>query len=170
MSVPAPVIIVDYDPAWPERFTLLKETIDAALGNLPHSVEHIGSTSVPGLAAKPIIDLEIVVDEQHVKKAMELMATIGYAHDGDGGIPGRERLRPPAGLPAHHPYVCAKDNLAHQKHLIFRDYLRAHPEAAAEYGALKKRLAAEYGNNRQGYTDAKTEFVTGILHKAVPLR
>lgn len=161
-----PVVIVDYNPAWPELFNVLKSSIDTALEDVALSIEHVGSTSVPGLASKPIIDMDVVVRAQDLNKAIALLAGIGYVHDGDGGIPGRERFRPPAGLPSHHLYVCAENNPELIRHLQFRNYLRAHPQAAAEYGMLKKRLAAIYGDDREGYSIAKTEFVTDILHKA----
>ena len=160
-----PVIIVDYDPAWPELFNTLKSSIDTALGEVALRVEHVGSTSVPGLAAKPIIDMDLVVRAEDLGKAIALLASIGYVHDGDGGIPGRERFRPPAGLPSHHLYVCAEDNAELLRHIQFRDYLRLHPESVAEYGMLKKRLAAAYGDDREGYSIAKSEFITTILSR-----
>ena len=160
-----PVIIVDYNPAWPELFNALKSSIDAALGEVALSVEHVGSTSVPGLAAKPIIDIDVVVRAEELNKAIALLATIGYVHDGDGGIPGRERFRHPTGLPSHHLYVCAEDNAELTRHLQFRGYLLAHPDAVAQYGALKKNLAAVYGDDREGYSIAKTEFITDILSR-----
>ena len=160
-----PVVIVDYDPAWPELFNALKSSVDAALGEVALRIEHVGSTSVPGLAAKPIIDMDVVVRAEDLKKAIALLATIGYVHDGDGGIPGRERFRPPAGLPSHHLYVCAEDNAELIRHLQFRSYLRTHPDAVAQYGALKKNLAAAYGDDREGYSIAKTEFITAILRR-----
>lgn len=166
MTTPVPVVIVDYDPNWPEVFAALKSYVQSGLGELPHRIEHVGSTSVIGLAAKPIIDMDIVVKPQDVSAAIELLANIGYAHDGDGGIPGRERFRAPGYLAKHHLYLCAEGNLAHREHIVFRDYLRAHIDAVLQYSELKKRLAAQYGNDREGYTHAKTEFIRGILKKA----
>ncbi|KAF0196064.1 MAG: hypothetical protein FD169_1130 [Bacillota bacterium] len=160
-----PVIIVDYDPAWPGLFNTLKSSVEMSLGEVALSIEHVGSTSVPGLAAKPIIDMDVIVRAEDLGKATALLANIGYVHDGDGGIPGRERFRPPTGLPKHHLYVCAADNPELKHHLQFRDYLRAHPDAAAEYGLLKKHLAAVYGDDREGYSVAKTEFITTILSR-----
>jgi len=179
MTTPAPVFIVDYDPSWPEVFVALKSYVQSGLGELPHRIEHVGSTSVPGLAAKPIIDMDIVVKPQDASAAIELLANIGYVHDGDGGIPGRERFRAPGYLAKHHLYrfrapgylakhhlyLCAEGNQAHREHIVFRDYLRAHADAVQEYGELKKRLATQYGNDREGYTSAKTEFIRGILEK-----
>ncbi|MDP3488034.1 MAG: GrpB family protein [Bacillota bacterium] len=160
-----PVVIVDYDPAWPILFNTLKSSVEVALGEVALSIEHVGSTSVPGLAAKPIIDMDVVVRAEDLGKAIALLATIGYVHDGDGDIPGRERFRHPAGLPSHHLYVCAEDNTELKRHLQFRDYLRDHPDATAEYGALKKGLAATFGDDREGYSIAKTEFITTILSR-----
>lgn len=160
-----PVVIVEYDPAWPGLFNTLKSSIELALGEVALSIEHVGSTSVPGLAAKPIIDMDVVVRAEDLSHAIALLATIGYIHDGDGGIPGRERFRPPTGLAKHHLYICAEDNAELLRHILFRDYLRAHPESAAEYGMLKKCLAAAYGDDREGYSVAKTEFITAILNR-----
>lgn len=166
--MPKPVIIEDYDPTWPEAFTRLRERMEQALGSLALRVEHVGSTSVPGLAAKPIIDLTVVVaSREDVAEAIRRLAAIGYVHDGDQGIPGREAFTGPPGPPIHHLYVCAKGNRELQRHLLFRDYLRAHPETARQYGELKKALAERFCTDREGYSQAKTEFVEGVLREAV---
>lgn len=165
--MPAPVVICEYDPAWPAAFAQLKSIIAGALGDVAVAVEHVGSTAVPGLAAKPIIDIDVAVaDDAAVSEAIARLAGIGYIHEGDLSIPGREALGPPAGLPWHNPYVCRADNREYRRHIMFRDYLRLHPEAACEYAALKRRLAERYRNDRQAYTDAKGEFINRILSLA----
>lgn len=162
--MPAPVVIVDYDPTWPDSFTALADRVAASLGPLAVRVEHVGSTAVPGLPAKPIIDLIAVIPTRDdLPAAVERLATIGYVHRGDLGIAGREAFDPPPGNPAHHPYVCATANPELAKMVAFRDYLRSHPAAAGEYGAVKRLLAAEFGTDRDGYTEAKTAFITGVL-------
>lgn len=165
--MPAPVIIVDYDPSWPELFELLREKIAGVVGELALTIEHVGSASVPGLAAKPIIDIDIVIDE-HVDPSsiIRRLETLGYAHEGDGGIPGREAFSPPPGGPCHHLYLCSETCPAYLEHILFRDYLRSHPDAATAYGELKKQLAERYRTDRVGYGREKTEFVTGILQLA----
>ncbi len=162
-----PVIIRAYDPAWPAQFGAIAAPIRALLGPLALSVEHVGSTSVPGLAAKPIIDLDVVISSRLLlPQVLERLAGLGYIHRGDLGIPGREAFHWPTHLPRHHLYVCAVDVPNLHEHLLFRDYLRQHPQAAQEYGALKERLAEQFGDDREAYSEAKTEFVQRVLTEA----
>lgn len=163
----APVIIEDYDPSWPERFEILRSRIGAALGSLAAAIEHVGSTAVPGLAAKPIIDVDVLLrSEADLPRAIERLAAIGYAHQGDLGVPGREAFRAPPSEFRHHLYVCPPDSKACRQHLTFRDYLRTHSEAARAYGLLKRSLASRHGSDRDGYTQAKTEFIEAIMLRA----
>jgi GrpB-like predicted nucleotidyltransferase (UPF0157 family) len=130
------------------------------------TVEHAGSTSVPGLAAKPIIDMTVIVaSEREVPLAIAQLATLGYVHLGNRGIEGREAFRHPQGLPAHHLYVCPQGSLAAQNHLAVRDYLRTHPETARVYGELKKRLAQEFPNDIESYVDGKTNLMLEVLRE-----
>jgi GrpB-like predicted nucleotidyltransferase (UPF0157 family) len=162
-----PVIILDYDPAWPEVFRFLRDRAAAALGGLAAAVEHVGSTAVPGLAAKPVIDMDVVVRSAgDVPAAIEGLARIGYVHQGDLGIPGREAFAAPPDTPSHHLYLCTLDSPEYRRHLAFRDYLRAHPETARVYGRLKKAAARRFPNDRAAYTDAKSGFVAEILRRA----
>src|SRR5271168_241502 len=102
-----PVIVVDYDLQWAEVFAELRSTLAAALGGLAVAIEHVGSTAVPGLPAKPIIDIDVVVPSPaKVPEAIARLATIGYVHQGDLGIAGREAFASPPNTPAHHLYVC----------------------------------------------------------------
>ncbi|MNV51043.1 dephospho-CoA kinase/protein folding accessory domain-containing protein [compost metagenome] len=92
------------------------------------TIEHVGSTSVPGLSAKPIIDMDVVVaTRDDVKKAIQRLAILGYVHEGDLGAIGREAFIPPNGVPWHHLYVCTIDNAEYKRHIMFRDYLKSHP-------------------------------------------
>lgn len=162
-----PVIIRAYDPAWPAEFEAIAAPIRAVLGPLALSVEHVGSTSVPGLAAKPIIDLDVVISSRLLlPQVLERLAELGYIHRGNLGIPGREAFHWPTHLPRHHLYVCAVDTPNLHEHLLFRDYLRQHPQAAQEYGALKEQLAEQFGDDREAYSEAKTEFVRAVLVRA----
>ena len=164
MSVP--VIVVDYDPAWPQLFEQLRDRVVAALGDLVVAVEHVGSTAVPGLPAKPIIDLDVVIPAiADLPAAIERLATLGYVHRGDLGIPGRKAFSRPPDTPPHHLYVCARDSAELRRHLLFRDYLRSHPEDARAYGALKRQLAARFRDDREAYTEAKSAFVADILRR-----
>ncbi len=162
----APVIIEDYDPRWPEYFEMLRSRIGAALGSLAAAIEHVGSTAVTGLAAKPIIDIDVLLhSEGDLPRAIERLTTIGYAHQGDLGILGREVFRAPSDALLHHLYVCRPNSRAYLQHLAFRDYLRIHDEDARAYGLSKRSLASRYGSDRDGYTQAKTEFIEAILRR-----
>ena len=166
--------IVDYDPGWAETFAGISRAVAVALGPLALRIEHVGSTSVPGLAAKPIIDLDVVIESPRLLPlVVEGLRTLGYSHEGDGGIPGREAFRResatvPAGgsgrvWPAHHLYVCPSESEELGRHLRFRDYLRSNPDSAARYEALKRDLAHRYPNDIDSYIAGKSAFVEGIL-------
>ena len=162
------VVIEDYNPNWPAQFAVLATTVATALSPLLLRVEHVGSTAVPGLAAKPIIDLDAVVLAGVVRDAVRQLVAVGYTHKGDQGISGREAFRPPEGSVSHHLYVCASDNPEFAAHLQFRDALRADDVLVAEYGRIKRELAARFGADRDGYCEAKTEFVRSVLAAAEP--
>lgn len=166
--MPAPVIIVDYDPSWPLTFATLRDRVAPALGDIAAAIEHVGSTAVPGLAAKPVIDIDVLLTERDaMPDAIARLATLGYQHEGDLGVAGREAFRHIAGLPVHHLYVCAPDCAEYRRHIAFRDWMRTHPDDVRAYGALKFRLAEQFRNDREGYAIAKTQFVETILHQAM---
>lgn len=159
-----PVVIVPYDPAWPSTFAMLRERLAAALGDLAVGIEHVGSTAVPGLAAKPIVDVDVVIRHADaLGQAVERLRGLGYEHLGDLGVVGRDAFRAPAGLPRHHLYVLASGAPALQAHLTLRDALRDDPELAAAYAALKLDLAARYGRDRDSYAEGKSAFVRTVL-------
>ena len=166
--MPAPIVIADYDPVWPVAFERIRATVLAAFAGRPAEVEHVGSTSVPGLAAKPILDIDVVVPAPgDLAPAIEALAGLGYRHRGDLGIPGREAFEAPDdGEPTRHLYLVVAGSLPHRDHLDFRDHLRAHPEAAEAYAKLKRQLAAKFRDDREGYTQAKAEFVLATLAEA----
>lgn len=163
-----PIIVADYDPSWPGQYDEIAARVRAAFVGAPLvTVEHVGSTSVVGLAAKPIIDLNVVVPTRgDLPEAVVRLASLGYVHEGDKGIAGREAFRCPPGTAWHHLYACAQDNAEHKRHIAFRDYLRAHPDAARQYEALKRDLAAHFRNDRLAYNEGKTDFVEAVLKKA----
>ncbi|QWH31761.1 GrpB family protein (plasmid) [Bacillus mycoides] len=169
--------IEDYNPEWSIVFKDLKYVIEAELDDLLLSIEHVGSTSVNNLSAKPIIDLDLIIDNHNMlPQVIQRLEKLGYYHEGDLGIKGREvfgrkdRLTPWHGDKRvwieHHLYVCCKDNKELAKHLAFRNYLRIHPEAVREYGQLKKKLA-ETAKNRVSYTEGKNDFVNKVLEKVM---
>ena len=133
-----PIVVVPYDPEWPARFETIRARIEPALDDVALAIEHVGSTSVPGLAAKPVIDIDVVVASPRVVPvAIERLATIGYRHQGDLAVTGREAFWSPEGLARHNLYVCPQGVLPLRNHLALRHHLRTHPEAVEAYGALK---------------------------------
>jgi GrpB-like predicted nucleotidyltransferase (UPF0157 family)/chloramphenicol 3-O-phosphotransferase len=163
----APIVVTDYDEAWPGLFDALARPLREAVADLGAEVEHVGSTAVPGLAAKPVIDIDVVVPApRDVPAAAERLRALGYLSQGDKGVAGREAFLWPPGAPPHHVYVVVAGSRPHADHRAFRDHLRAHPETAREYAALKRALAAAHGADRLGYTGAKDEFVASVLAAA----
>lgn len=161
------IVLREYDPAWPGLFESLRGRLLDVLGGLTIAVEHVGSTSVPGLAAKPVLDIDAVVPSAgDVPLAIERLERAGYRHEGDLGIPGREAFCPPKDGAWHHLYVLPAGARELRRHLAFRDYLRANPEEAGAYAALKRDAARRFGGDRRAYTDAKEEFVEGILSRS----
>jgi GrpB-like predicted nucleotidyltransferase (UPF0157 family) len=161
------VVVVDYDPEWPRRYEDLRARIWPALAGVADRIEHVGSTSVPGLAAKPIIDMTIVVRQRaDVPPVIDRLATLGYRHLGTLDIDDREAFEHPAGLPRHHLYLCPEGTIGIVNQLAVRDYLRAHPDVARRYGELKQRLAAQFPNDIDSYVFGKTDFVLEVLRGA----
>jgi GrpB-like predicted nucleotidyltransferase (UPF0157 family) len=165
------MLVVPYDPAWPIEFARERDRLAAALGAAAVRIEHNGSTAVPGLAAKPVIDIQIAVARLHPMDAYAAaLGRLGYTHvphADDAVCPFFHR---PAEWPhTHHVHVVEAGGDEERRTLAFRDYLRAHPDAAREYAALKKRLAHEFGGedfaSREGYAAAKSMFVASVLAK-----
>ena len=130
-------------------------------------MEHVGSTSVPGLAAKAIVDIDVVLRSlDDVPTAIARLRSLGYVYQGDKGIRGREAFLWPPGARPHHLYAVVAGSRPHVDHIHFRDHLREHPDVAQEYAALKKSLAAQQGGDPLGYTNAKTAFVAAALRAA----
>ena len=159
-----PVVVVPYDPAWPARYERVRALLAQALGDLAVGIEHVGSTAVPGLEAKPIVDIDVVIRRAgDLDEVVRRLAQLGYTHLGDLGIVGREAFRAAKELPRHHLYVCAAGAAPLQAHLILRDALRDDPALAAQYGALKRELAERYRDDRDAYTEGKSVFITAVL-------
>lgn len=162
--MPDPVIIEDYDPHWPQLFEMLRSRIAAALGELAISIEHVGSTAVPGLAAKPIIDIDVLLrSTSDLPVVIRKLGYLGYEHRGDLGVSGREAFRIKSDAVRHHLYVCPPDSREYERHVAFRNYLRTHPADANAYALLKRELASRFRNDREAYNQAKSEFVERIL-------
>jgi GrpB-like predicted nucleotidyltransferase (UPF0157 family) len=166
-SPAAPVEIREYDPNWPALFQELSVPIRSALKELVVAIEHVGSTAVPGLAAKPIIDMDVVIrSDADFAMVVQRLARLGYTHQGDLGVPGRDSFQSLPSTPKHHLYACRVDSEALRCHLVFRDYLRNDPEAASAYATLKRDAASRFRHDRQAYTAAKSQFVDEALRAA----
>lgn len=160
------IVILGHDPQWRTRFLEEAERIRAACAPAVIAIEHVGSTSVPGLAAKPIIDIMAGVrDLASAGALVPAMEGLGYESVGAHGVEGRLYFR--KGVPrSHHVHMTDMGSAFWKKHLLFRDQLVEHPEIAAEYAALKRALAARFGADRDGYTEAKTDFIERCLAAA----
>ena len=150
------VIVLPYDPAWKTAFETIKNEIEAALGELALAVEHVGSTSVEGLSAKPCIDIDVVIKDYAVfDEVVKKLETIGYFHQGDLGIKEREAFGYTDKPILHHLYVCPQDSAELHRHITFRNYLRSHPQAVEKYGAVKEEAARLFPNDIDGYMQHK---------------
>ncbi len=159
------VKVVEYDPAWPNQFEKLRASLWPTLRDIAIAIEHVGSTSVPGLAAKPIIDLDIVVTESRVPTGINRLHELGYEHRGDLGIRGREAFFCPPHTARHHLYLCTAEGDALANHLAIRNYLRAHLAEARTYGTMKKELARRIAQDIDGYMETKTDYLVAVLRK-----
>lgn len=158
--------IVDYDPVWPARFETLRQLYENVLtGVAILGIEHVGSTSVPGLAAKPLIDIDIVVTVDQVARAIEAMEQAGFLSLGERGIPDRWALQAPSDLPRTNTYVVVEGSLALRNHLAVRDQLRHEVALRDEYAALKRSIAASVHDIDQ-YVEKKSSFLSVVLELA----
>jgi len=165
--VGAKVVIVPYDPAWPERFAELGAALRAALGSVALRIDHIGSTAVPGLDAKPIIDVQVsVASFEPVEAYRDPLEGLGYEFRSWNPDLSKRYFREKPGERRTHIHVRRAGSWAEQFALLFRDYLRAHEPDARHYAETKYRLAEQYGEDRHGYTDAKGPVIWEIMQKA----
>lgn len=163
------IVVEPYNPKWKEEFLKIKAMLMPYIGDLIIDIVHVGSTSIEGLAAKPIIDFNIIIDSYDIFPLLEKeLKKLGYEHDGDGGIKGRERFRRTFKneFMAYHMYVCPKDSTEHLRQIAFRDYLRENKKSATEYANLKMHLAEQYPHDIDNYVKGKSDFVEDILLKA----
>ena len=161
MSAPQHITVVDYNPAWPELFAAERDLIAPVLGDHLLECYHIGSTAVPGLAAKPIIDLMVVVRDVALVDALAAQfEALGYEYLGEFGMAGRRYLRKGGAERTHQIHVFDLKSEHHiVRHLALRDYLRAHPAACAAYAELKRQLAAQFPYDIEGYCEGKDAMV-----------
>ena len=145
----------------------MRDRVDAALADVAHVTEHVGSTAVPGLDAKPVIDLDVVVpDDAAMDAAIRALTAAGWQHEGNLGITGREAFLPPADGAYHHLYAVVAGSQPHRDHIDLRDFLRAHPVQAARYGSLKRQLAVLLKADRPAYGNGKAEMISDLLRQA----
>ena len=170
------IIVVDYNSEWAEEFKRFKEIYYEALKDSKVDIQHVGSTSVEGLAAKPIIDIDIIVESDNDKsQIIEELKKMGYEHMGDLGIKGRDAFKPKdeevpynskyKNWMEHHLYLIERDNVNLINHLKLREYLRKNPEAVKAYGDLKKDLATKYKHDIDSYIEYKTALITSFLQE-----
>jgi len=162
-SQSGPVEVIDYDQRWPARFEAYADELRRALGSVAARVEHIGSTAVPGLAAKAVIDIQVSVgDVAAIDLYKPGMESIGLAHRPHPEEPERREFFRPPGRRIVHVHVVGSGSAEERRHLLHRDYLRAHPAASREYGELKRRLAETFRDARQNYQEAKSPFLQSM--------
>jgi len=162
-----PIIVVPYNPYWKEEFLTIALQIRAALGSLALRIDHVGSTSVEGLAAKPVIDIQISVAHleplEHVQSALE---RIGLKYRADNGDKTKHYFREGKGMRRTHVHVREAGSYSEQLALLFRDYLRANEDARTQYAALKYDLMQRFGDDRDRYLNEKTPFIWQTLQNA----
>lgn len=160
-----PIIVAEYDPAWPEEFLGIGRRLRAALGPAALRIDHIGSTAVPGLAAKPVIDVQIAVAALEPMDYRAALEGIGFAWRASNPDLTKRYFREQSGRRIH-VHVRRAGSWSEQFALLFRDFLRASPAVASEYAALKYRLAATFREQREAYVEAKGPFIWETIRRA----
>lgn len=156
-----------HNPEWKNLFLEEKGRLLASIGSHILSIEHIGSTSIPGLSAKPIIDMGISIKRfEDGFACVSALEALGYLYKGENGIEHRHYFRTDADIVKFHIHMFPKDHPKLKDHLLFRDYLITHPEEKDRYQQLKKQLSQKYASQRELYTASKSSFIEGILEKA----
>ena len=153
------VVVLPYDKAWKSAFEEIKAEIEGAVGDLIIGIEHVGSTSVEGMSAKPCIDLDVVIKNYSVFDAVvRRLEAIGYVHEGDLGIKDREAFKysNKPHLLTHHLYVCPQDSEELHRHVTFRDFLRGDPEAVKKYSEVKETAAKLFPDDIDRYIEYKS--------------
>ena len=162
------VTVLPYDSAWKTDFEKIKTEIENAAGDLLLAVEHVGSTSVEGMSAKPCIDIDVVIRDYTVFDAVkQKLHAIGYIHEGDLGIPDRHAFKytDKPHLQTHHLYVCPANSAELHRHTTFRDFLKTHPEAAQKYSAVKEAAARLFPDNIDGYIAYKSPCIAELYRQ-----
>ena len=162
------VIVLPYDEAWESAFESIRSEIEVALGDLMLRPEHVGSTSVEGMSAKPCIDIDVVIRDYSVfDDVVKRLNAIGYIHEGDLGIKGREAFKyaDKPHLMTHHLYVCPSDSEELHRHITFRDFLRGNPKAVKRYSQVKEEAAELFPNDIDGYIQYKSPCIEQLYRE-----
>ncbi|MBC2298227.1 GrpB family protein [Listeria welshimeri] len=164
------IVVVDYDENWPKEFQRIEAVILNTIALDVLRVEHVGSTSVRGLCAKPIIDIDIVIEDYSNFEAVKTgLLSLGYEHEGDLGISEREAFSydtsQKKSFMEHHIYVCPKNSAELHRHLTFRNYLRNNPSDCQKYGTIKLAAAKEFQTDIEGYLNMKGEVITEVYQR-----
>ncbi|WP_288886371.1 GrpB family protein [uncultured Eubacterium sp.] len=165
------VVVEPYNMEWKSDFIAIRDELDAVLKDIVLKIEHVGSTSVEGLSAKPVIDIDVVIKDTTVlPDVISALQTIGYFHEGDLGIPGREAFKYEGKehLRKHHLYVCSQDSEELKRHITFRDYLRSNPDAVEEYSKIKEEAANFYPWDIDKYIEHKSPVIE-MIYKRIGL-
>jgi GrpB-like predicted nucleotidyltransferase (UPF0157 family) len=162
-------LVEKYNPEWPKWFEEIKAYLGVKIAKACIRIEHVGSTAIPGMIAKPIIDIIIVIEAERWEKMKSLLEERGYYHRGNQGIEDREvfRLIDETPLPLHHLYVCPKHSYEIKKETAFRDYMKTHKKDRERLSKHKRELAEKFNNDRQLYIDGKDAMVKEITEKAL---
>jgi GrpB-like predicted nucleotidyltransferase (UPF0157 family) len=164
------VVVVPYNPEWKHEFQKIKIYLGKALANSIIAIEHVGSTSVEGLSAKPIIDIDVIIKNyDNFKKVKSILENLGYHHEGNLGIKDREAFKYDVNqkheFMLHHLYVCPQDSDELKRHIALRDYLRAHKEDRDKYSKIKSQAAAMYPEDIDSYIEYKSPCINEIYKK-----
>lgn len=164
-----PIQIEAYNPDWPDKFAAICHRLRQHLGEMIGDIHHVGSTAVPGLRAKPIIDIDIILtDLSQLEQAIAILDQAGYRYQGEMGITGRHAFsyQFQEEHASHNLYICDPESEAFKNHICLRDFLRNNEAEKLEYGALKVQLANLHPYDLDRYVDGKTAFITGILERS----
>jgi GrpB-like predicted nucleotidyltransferase (UPF0157 family) len=162
------IVVLPYDAAWQSAFAKIKSEIEEAIGDLIIGIEHVGSTSVEGMSAKPCIDIDVIINDYSTFTAVvDGLKSIGYIHEGDLGIKDREAFKY-TGKPhlmLHHLYVCPKHSEELHRHITFRDFLRNNPEAVKKYSMVKEKAALLFPNDIDKYIEYKSPCIEELYQE-----
>lgn len=162
------IVVLPYDAAWQTAFVKIKSEIEEAIGDLIIGIEHVGSTSVEGMSAKPCIDIDVIIDDYPAFAAVvDGLKAIGYIHEGDLGIKDREAFKytGKTHLMTHHLYVCPKYSEELHRHITFRNFLRSDPEAVKKYSMVKEKAALLFPDDIDGYIKYKSPCIEELYQK-----